>query len=54
MWWAHAAGYAFHQIEVRRDPKLLQWVIKPNYFDYTLPEGWQDYVNLNNAKLRRI
>lgn len=54
MGWAHAAGYAFHQIEVRRDPKLLHWVTKPNYFDYALPEGWQGYINSSNAKLRVI
>jgi glycosyltransferase involved in cell wall biosynthesis len=41
---AHAAGFAFHQNEVRRDPNLLQWVTKPNYFDYALPDGWQSYI----------
>jgi glucosyl-dolichyl phosphate glucuronosyltransferase len=48
---AHAAGFAFHQNEVRRDPNLLQWVAKPNYFDYALPEGWQSYITSRNAKL---
>lgn len=41
---AHAAGIVFHQNEVRNDPKLLEWVLKPDYFDYTLPEGWQTYL----------
>jgi glucosyl-dolichyl phosphate glucuronosyltransferase len=26
-------GYAFHQAEVRKDPQLLQWVLKDTYFD---------------------
>jgi glycosyltransferase involved in cell wall biosynthesis len=54
MGWAHAAGYACHQIEVLRDPKLLQWVTKPNYLDYALPEGWQGYITSSNSKLRVI
>jgi glucosyl-dolichyl phosphate glucuronosyltransferase len=44
MWLAHAAGFAFHQNEVRHDPNLLQWVTQPNYFDYALPDGWQSYM----------
>jgi glucosyl-dolichyl phosphate glucuronosyltransferase len=51
---AHAAGFAFHQREVRHDPNLLQWVTKPNYFDYALPEGWQSYTISPNADKRRI
>jgi glucosyl-dolichyl phosphate glucuronosyltransferase len=49
MGWAHAAGFAFHQNEVRRDPNLLLWVTKPNYFDYDLPEGWRSYIISPNA-----
>jgi len=30
-------GYDFHQEEVRKDPELLKWVLKDNYWDYTLP-----------------
>jgi glycosyltransferase involved in cell wall biosynthesis len=47
---AHAAGFAFHQNEVRQDPNLLQWVTKPNYLDYALPEGWRSYLASRNAK----
>jgi hypothetical protein len=47
---AHAAGFAFHQSEVRQDPNLLHWVTKPNYLDYALPEGWQSYIASRNAK----
>ena len=36
---AHRAGMQFHQKEVRNDPILLEWVLKPDYFDYHLPEG---------------
>ena len=27
-------GYIFHRNEVRKDPELLKWVIKDNYWDY--------------------
>lgn len=40
---AYKAGYAFHQQEVRRDPKLLAWVLRKDYWDYRLPEGWEKY-----------
>jgi hypothetical protein len=50
MWLAHAAGFAFHQNEVRRDPNLLQWVTKPNYFDYALPDDWQSYITSPDPK----
>lgn len=41
---AHGCGYEFHQSEVRKDPALLDWVLKPDYFDYRLPEGWKKYL----------
>jgi len=31
---AYQRGFEFHQKEVNKDPKLLEWVIKENYFDY--------------------
>jgi len=31
-------GYNWHQNEVKNDPRLLQWVLKENYFDYHYPE----------------
>lgn len=31
-------GYLFHQLAVKSNPKLLEWVLKDNYFDYRLPE----------------
>jgi glucosyl-dolichyl phosphate glucuronosyltransferase len=34
---AYRAGYAFHQQEVFKDPTLLRWVLKPDYWDYRLP-----------------
>jgi hypothetical protein len=42
---AHAAGVAFHENEVRNDPKLLEWVLKPDYVDYALPDGWKNYLS---------
>jgi glycosyltransferase involved in cell wall biosynthesis len=47
---AHAAGIGFHQNEVRRDPKLLEWVLRADYFDYSLPEGWENYVSFRQRK----
>lgn len=41
---AYMAGVQFHQNECRHDLKLLAWVLKPDYVDYTLPEGWKDYA----------
>ncbi len=31
---AYQRGFEFHQNEVANDPKLLEWVLKPDYFDY--------------------
>lgn len=38
---AYADGYRDHQREVRRDPKLLEWVCRDSYWDYTFP-GWEN------------
>ena len=46
---AHRAGMQFHQKEVCNDPKLLQWVLKPDYFDYRLPDGWERYLGTRKA-----
>jgi glucosyl-dolichyl phosphate glucuronosyltransferase len=42
---SHFAGVQFHRNEVRTDPKLLEWVLRENYFDYRLPVGWEQYLN---------
>ncbi len=34
---ASLRGTLYHQREVRRDPALLEWVLKPDYWDYRLP-----------------
>jgi hypothetical protein len=39
--YAYRRGYAYHQSEVRRDPKLLAWVLREDYWDYRLPDGWE-------------
>jgi glycosyltransferase involved in cell wall biosynthesis len=46
---SHFAGVQFHRNEVRNDPKLLDWVIRANYFDYTLPDGWKSYIGQRTA-----
>jgi hypothetical protein len=38
------AGMQFHRNEVRNDPKLLGWVLRKDYFDYRLPDGWEQYL----------
>jgi glucosyl-dolichyl phosphate glucuronosyltransferase len=43
---AYTRGMAFHQNEVRNDPILLEWVLRPDYLDFKLPKGWQRYANL--------
>jgi len=37
------AGYQFHQNAVRRNPLLLDWVLKSDYWDYKLPN-----IHFNN------
>ncbi len=34
---AYQNGIRFHEYEVGRDPQLLQWVLKDNYWDYAYP-----------------
>jgi glycosyltransferase involved in cell wall biosynthesis len=34
---AHRAGYLFHQREVAADAALVDWVLRPDYWDYRLP-----------------
>ena len=46
---ARFAGRWFHEREVRKDPKLLDWILKPDYFDYRLPDGWESQPNLRDA-----
>jgi hypothetical protein len=41
---AHFDGKQFHWNEVRRYPKLLERVLRDNYFDCNLPEGWKAYL----------
>lgn len=31
-------GYKYHQQEVRNDNKLLEWVLRPNYWDAPIPQ----------------
>jgi glycosyltransferase involved in cell wall biosynthesis len=50
---AHSAGVQFHQDEVHKDPKLFEWILKPDYFDYRLPDGWENYVGQSAGMDRR-
>jgi len=53
-WRAYFAGMQFHQNEVRDDPNLLEWVLRPNYFDYRLPEGWERYSQQAKGRSTRL
>jgi hypothetical protein len=46
---ARLAGVWFHEDQVRNDAKLLAWVMKPDYFDYRLPDGWESHFSLGDA-----
>ena len=46
---AHFEGMEFHRNEVRLDPKLLEWVLRDNYFEYGLPDGWEAYLKSRAA-----
>ena len=35
---AYIDGFNFHLNSVKQSPKLLEWVLKKDYFDYKLPE----------------
>ena len=35
---AYTCGYNYHQVEVKKDPRLFDWVLRENYFDYRYPE----------------
>jgi glycosyltransferase involved in cell wall biosynthesis len=35
---AYQVGYEFHQTAVRSSPELLAWVLRPDYWDYRLPQ----------------
>ncbi len=40
---SYMAGYRFHREEAKKDPRLLEWVLRRDYWDYRLPEGWEKY-----------
>jgi glycosyltransferase involved in cell wall biosynthesis len=48
---AYEKGYKFHREEVRRDPKLLAWVLREDYWDYRLPEGWERLWRITSSDL---
>lgn len=35
---AYLAGYEYHQRQAIKNKKVLNWILKENYWDYTLPE----------------
>lgn len=47
---SYEAGYRFHRDEVRQDARLLEWVLRDNYWDYQLPAGWERYMNAGQAR----
>jgi len=36
---AYQAGYQYHQDEARKDPELMEWVLRPHYWDASLPHN---------------
>jgi glycosyltransferase involved in cell wall biosynthesis len=42
---AYRAGFDFHQREVDRDPALLDWVLRPDYWDYRFPGAGGQYIS---------
>jgi hypothetical protein len=42
---AHRAGMQFDENAARNDPKVLDWVLRQNYLDPRLPDGWTQYLN---------
>ena len=46
---SHWAGMQFHKKEVREDPKLFTWVLRSDYFDYRLPDGWEPSLKPRGA-----
>jgi glycosyltransferase involved in cell wall biosynthesis len=51
---SHVDGMQFHRNKVREDPVLLEWVLRDNYFDYTLPEGWESYAANEKTSSKRL
>jgi glycosyltransferase involved in cell wall biosynthesis len=43
---SHLAGAQFHRNQVRNDSQLLDWVLREDYFDYRLPDGWEQYLDV--------
>ena len=37
---AYKTGYTFHQREIEKDPELLKWVLKNDYWDTELTAKW--------------
>jgi glucosyl-dolichyl phosphate glucuronosyltransferase len=35
---SYQKGFSFHQNEVKKEPGLIDWINKPDYWDYSLPE----------------
>jgi glycosyltransferase involved in cell wall biosynthesis len=46
---AHTAGMQFHQNEVWKDRRLFEWILKSDYLDYRLPDGWESYASRQEA-----
>lgn len=50
---AHRAGREFHRIAFDSCPAVRGWVLKPNYWDYKLPESRFDAAAVRRACLAR-
>jgi hypothetical protein len=41
---AYGEGYAFHQAEVSRNPRLVEWILKNDYLDYQNHKAYYDAI----------
>lgn len=46
---AHAAGCAYHQEELQRDPAMRAWVSRPDFWEATVPDGVDGAAGIGGA-----
>jgi glucosyl-dolichyl phosphate glucuronosyltransferase len=49
-----AAGYSFHQQVAKKNPFVMKWILKENYFDYTLPDLISHHDNTEPQVLKSL
>lgn len=41
---AYQVGYKYHQYEIHNDPTLLEWVLRPDYWDGSIPQSSEHLI----------